>query len=143
MKKVIAFGTFDLVHLGHVHMLKEARSYGDFLVVVIARDETVQAVKKHRPVNNEKIRLQHVRNLGVADKVCLGNLGDYFQVIAEENPDVVALGYDQKVALDKLSAVIEDHVKIVRLSPYKPEIYKSSKLKKYEDSDSHHQPGKV
>lgn len=143
MKKVIAFGTFDLVHPGHVHMLKEAKSYGDYLVVIIARDETVLKVKKHLPLHGENTRLEHVQNLGIADTVRLGNLGDKFAVIDEEKPDIVALGYDQKVPIDKLSAAVEDHVKIVRLSPFKPETYKSSKLKKYEDPHRHDQSGKV
>jgi FAD synthetase len=134
MKKVIAFGTFDLVHPGHVHMLKEAKSYGDYLVVIVARDETVLEVKKHLPLHTEGVRLEHITALGIADKVRLGNLGNKFAVIDEEKPDIVALGYDQKVPIDKLSAAIEDHVKIVRLSPFKPDIFKSSKLKKYEDS---------
>jgi FAD synthetase len=137
MKKVIAFGTFDLVHQGHVHMLKEAKSYGDYLVVIVARDASVIEVKQHKPLHDENTRLLHVQSLKIADAVRLGNLGNKFHVIDEEKPDVIALGYDQKVAIDKLSAVIDDHVKIVRLSPFKPEIYKSSKLKKYEDLDSH------
>ncbi len=143
MKKVIAFGTFDVVHPGHVHMLTEAKSYGDYLVVVIARDATVAEVKKHSTLHSETTRLKHIEALGIADKVRLGNLGDKFKVIAEEEPDIVALGYDQKVPIDKLSAAIDDHVKIVRLSPFKPEIYKSSKLKKYEDSYRDDQSGKI
>lgn len=119
-------------------MLKEAKSYGDYLVVIIARDETVKAVKRHQPLHDENTRLSHVDKLGIADKVRLGNLGDKFLVIDEEKPDIVALGYDQKVRIDKLSAALEDHVKIVRLSPFKPEVYKSSKLKKYEDLGSNH-----
>ncbi len=143
MKKVIAFGTFDVVHPGHVHMLKEARSYGDCLVVVIARDVTVKDVKKHSTLHSEEMRLKHVEALGIADKVRLGNLGDKFKVIAEENPDVIALGYDQKVPIDKLTAAIDDHVTIVRLSPFKPEVYKSSKIKKYEDSHRDDKSGKI
>ena len=52
-----------------------------------------------------------------------------FLLFAEENPDIIALGYDQKVFVDSLEDAIKDNVEIVRLAPFKPEIYKSSKLR--------------
>ena len=41
MKKVMTFGSFDVLHKGHEHYLKEAKSYGDYLIVVVARDENI------------------------------------------------------------------------------------------------------
>ena len=128
MKKVMVLGTFDLLHPGHVHMLKEAKQYGDHLVVVVSRDQTVWEVKAHKPRHNETVRLQNLEQLGIADTVRLGHLDDKHQVIREEKPDVIALGYDQKFFIDTLEDALEDHVQIVRLSPYRPEVYKSSKL---------------
>lgn len=130
MKKVIVFGTFDIVHPGHLHMLKEAKEYGDFLIAVVARDLVVCKIKGKEPKNNESIRLDYIQKLGIADKVRLGCLDDHYQAIAEEEPDIIALGYDQKAFVDNLSDAIHDHVKIVRLSPYLPELYKSSKISK-------------
>ncbi len=128
MKKVIVFGTFDLIHPGHVHLLKEAKEYGDFLVVVVARDNTVCEVKGKSPTNKEDERIKNVKKLQIADKVMLGCLGNKYQVIADEKPDVIALGYDQKVFVGQLTDIVDDNVQIVRISPYMPDLYKSSKL---------------
>lgn len=128
MKKVIVFGTFDLIHPGHVHLLKKAKEYGDFLVAVVSRDNTVCHVKGKNPINKEGDRVNNVMKLGIADKVVLGCIDDKYQIIADEKPNVIALGYDQKVFVDKLADIIDDNVQIVRISPYLPDIYKSSKL---------------
>ncbi len=135
MKKtrVIVFGTFDLLHPGHLHLLKEAKEYGDYLVVVVARNNTVETVKGKNPLNDEETRVNNIIKLNIADKVRLGNLDDQYKVIAEENPDVIALGYDQKVFVDRLTEIIPDHTKIVRLAPYQPNKYKSSKLREKRD----------
>ena len=53
MKKVIAFGSFDILHKGHEAYLKEAKSYGDYLVVVVARDENILKFKGKNPRNDE------------------------------------------------------------------------------------------
>lgn len=128
MKKVMVFGTFDIIHPGHIHLLKEAKEYGDFLVVAIARDANVCRIKNKQPVNKENERLENIKKLKIADKVRLGCLDDKYQAIAEEKPDIIALGYDQKEFVDNLADAVEDHVQIVRITPYKPETYHSSKL---------------
>ncbi len=139
MQKIMVFGTFDVVHPGHVHMLKEAKGLGDYLIVVISRDQITTEVKGKKPLFNEDDRLQAVQQLHIADKVRLGNLGpDKYQAIKEEKPDIVALGYDQVAFVDKLRENIEPYIQIVRLQPYKPETYKSSKIKEVEDK-----PGKI
>jgi len=129
MKKVMVFGTFDIIHPGHINMFQQAKEYGDFLVVVVARDITVCAVKKKPSQFTEDIRLENIKKLNIADVVRLGCIDDHYRAIADEKPDVIALGYDQREFVDNLTKAIEDHVQIVRLSPYKPEIYKSSKFK--------------
>jgi len=129
MKKVIVFGTFDLLHLGHEHMLREAKEYGDYLIVVIARDETIKKVKDRLPKYSENSRLNNLKFLNIADKVRLGYIEDKYKVLREEKPDIIALGYDQKVFVDKLENNIDEGMQIVRLAPYKPELYKSSKLR--------------
>ena len=129
-KKVLAFGTFDILHPGHHHALKEAKKHGDHLTVIVARDATVCHVKGQKPVFKEKTRLQNLKKLKIADKVRLGCLDDKYQVIDDENPDIIALGYDQIFFVDKLKDVVKKHVKIVRLKAYKPAIYKSLKIRK-------------
>ena len=130
MKKVIVFGTFDILHPGHINMLNQAKQYGDYLVVVIARDETVYNVKGEKPLNDENARLANIQKLNIADKARLGCIDNKYKVIEEEDPDIIALGYDQKVFIDMLEDVVKDKVEIVRLAPFKPEIYKSSLLRK-------------
>jgi cytidyltransferase-like protein len=129
-KKVMVFGTFDLIHPGHVYMLEQAKKYGDCLVVVVARDSTVKKVKNFVPHHDEQMRKSMIEKLGVADRVILGNAGDKFQVIRDENPQVIALGYDQVSLVDNLQDKVGKSVAIIRLPPFKPEHYKSSQLRK-------------
>lgn len=128
MKKVMVFGTFDLLHPGHIHMLKEAMGYGDCLIAVVARDSTAEQVKGKKPLNNQETRIKNLKALGLADKILLGYEGDKHRIAAEEQPQVVALGYDQNFFIDGLKKVLPFDARIIRLSPYLPEKYKSSKL---------------
>lgn len=125
----MVFGTFDILHPGHIFLFTEAKKLGDTLTVIVARDTTVQSVKNIKAQNNENARLENIKNLNIVDKVILGNADDKYQVIREENPDIIALGYDQVAFTEKL---VENfpNIKIVRLSPYKEDIYKSSKFRK-------------
>jgi len=129
MKKVMAFGTFDLLHPGHLHYLKEAKKLGDELIVLIARDETVRKVKNKLPKNNETIRFENIKKLGIANKVILGDLVDKFKVIREEKPDILAFGYDQKMPIENIQEKIGSHIQMITISAFKPEEFKSSKLK--------------
>ncbi len=124
----MVFGTFDILHPGHLFLFTEAKKLGDSLVVIVARDTTVQTVKNIQIQNNEKTRLKNIVDLNIADKVILGNIDDKYQVIREENPDTIALGYDQTAFTDNLEKVFPN-IKIVRLPPYKEYIYKSSKFR--------------
>ncbi len=129
MKKVMAFGTFDTLHPGHEYFLKKAKKLGDSLVVIVARDRTVKKVKNHAPLNTEDKRVQNLKALNLTDKVSLGRIGnDKYAVIRNENPNIIALGYDQKFFIDGLKKAFPD-VKIVRIRAFHPEIYHSSLLK--------------
>jgi FAD synthetase len=134
MKTVMAFGTFDIFHEGHRSFLKQARKYGDYLIVVVARDETVKETKKQDTRNKETKRIRILRNSKIAEKVVLGSLGDKYAVIKKYKPDVICLGYDQKFFVEKLKNKLKEfglrYTKIKRLEPYKPSVYKSSKLGK-------------
>ena len=133
MIKIMAFGTFDIFHEGHKNFLKQAREFGDYLIVVVARDETVEKVKKRLPQNDENSRLEIIRKSGLADEAVLGSLGNKYKAIEKYKPDVICLGYDQKVFTENLREKLKelnlDETKIVRLKSYHPEKYKSSKLR--------------
>lgn len=137
MKTVIAFGTFDIFHKGHASYLKQAKKLGDRLIVVVARDKTVLEFKRQQANNGEQDRLETVKNSGLADEIILGSLKDKYSVIEKYRPDVIALGYDQKVDLSELEKKLQEfklETKIVRLEAFKPEVYKSSKLNLNEKS---------
>lgn len=129
MSKVMVFGTFDIIHPGHLNLFSEAKKLGDSLTVIVARDQTVLEVKGREVQNDENTRLHNIENLHIADKVILGNLTDKYQVIREEKPDIIALGYDQRAFVDNLDKILDKKIKIVRLKPYKEDIYKSSKFR--------------
>jgi len=133
MKKVMVFGTFDIVHLGHLNLFRQARKLGDYLVVVVARDKTSKKIKNITLVNNEKERLEFLKNIKSIDQAILGNKIDYYKVIKTEKPDVIALGYDQDNFIDKLEDKIKEfklNTKVVRMKSHKPEQHKSGNIRK-------------
>lgn len=125
----MVFGTFDILHKGHLHLFKQAKIFGDYLIVVISRDKTINEVKGKPPLHDEKIRLKNIQKLNVADQVMLGGLKDKHDIIRMIHPDIICLGYDQKFFTNNLSALFPK-IKIVRLKPYKPNVYKTSFIKK-------------
>ena len=130
--RVMVFGTFDLLHAGHENFFEQARKLGKEVVVVIARDETVQKIKGRKPTHSEKKRAENLTQKKWADKVVLGDLGDKYKVIKKFQPDVIALGYDQfAFTFRREKFIIEEKMKtrVERLKPYRPEIYKSSLIR--------------
>lgn len=133
MKKVMVFGTFDIIHLGHLHLFRQAKKYGNKLVVVVARDINVKKAKKHLPLHTEQERLNFLKHIDLIDSAVLGHKTDYYQIIKKQKPAVIALGYDQKIDEKILKNKIKKfglRTKIVRLSPYGKKV-KSSLIKKY------------
>jgi len=122
----MCFGVFDNLHLGHLSYLKQAKKYGDQLIVVVARDKNVLKTKGRLPRQKENIRQGAVNNTALSQKVVLGQLRDKFKVVVKYKPDIVCLGYDQVVDMDKLRQVFIGE--IIKLKSHKPDIYKSSKL---------------
>jgi len=121
MVKVMATGAFDILHMGHIYFLKEAKKLGDKLVVVVACDSTIRKLK-HEPVTSEKMRLQLIKELKIVDEAYLGQKDDIYKIVEDIKPDIIALGYDQihdeKIILQNLkNRNIKS--KIVRISKYK------------------------
>ena len=121
MVKVMATGTFDLLHPGHIYYLKEAKKLGDTLTVVVATDATVLRLK-HEPVNPEEIRLNLIKELKIVDKAYLGHEDDMYEIVEEIKPDIIALGFDQIHDENKIKSELKKrkiNAKIVRLSEFK------------------------
>jgi len=132
MKKVLVFGTFDGLHEGHKDFFRQAKGFGDYLVVVVGRDSTVNRVKKRMPKQHENERLDAVQKAPHVDYARLGNEGvSPYEILRDVKPDVICLGYDQTFFVDKLEEKIKEfdlNIKIHRLKAFKPKIYKSSIL---------------
>ena len=94
MKKVLAGGCFNKIHPGHLYFLNKAKSFGDYLVVVLAHDKNnkkscaIPAVKRKK--NLEKLK--------IADKIITGHPTDFLKTVKKLKPDIIALGYDQKLS---------------------------------------------
>ena len=133
MKKVMAFGSFDILHKGHEYYLEEAKGYGDYLIVIVARDKSIIRFKGRKPKHNEEYRLEQVKKLDFVAEAVLGHEYDIFEVLEEHKPDIICLGYDQKtIDKEKLREELEKRdlkADIVRAKAYKEHIYKSSILK--------------
>ncbi len=129
-KRVVCAGTFDHLHPGHVAFLKQAKAIGDELIVIVARDETVKRIKGFLPTHDERQRRNNVEDTHIPDLVVLGNLDtDLFYILDELEPDIVALGYDQRVLESDITRRLPDCT-VVRLSSFLPDQYKSSLYRK-------------
>ncbi len=131
MAKVMVFGTFDRLHKGHLDFFRQAKKKGDFLIAVVARDSNVESVKGRKPSQDESARLEAVKNAHGVDLAVLGYEDDVYRIIEEQKPGVVCLGYDQNSYSEGLDEELKKRnidAKIERLKPYKPEIFKTSKL---------------
>lgn len=111
MIKVLCGGRFNFLHPGHRYFLKKARDLGDYLVVVIAHD--VHNLKRNERKQMEE-RKKQIENLGIADNVLIGDQKDFFNVVLEEKPKIIALGWDQKLPFPE-SKLDELKIKIVKI----------------------------
>ena len=136
-KVVLASGVFDLLHLGHVRFLEEAKRAGGEdakLIVVIARDSTVEKMKGRKPIMSEDQRRALVESLKVVDQAVLGYEDlDIGEVIGKIKPDVIVLGYDQAEMEAEVKDCVAEHklpVQVVKTGKYAENaLDSSSKIK--------------
>ena len=127
----MTFGTFDVLHKGHLDFFKQARklSKNPYLIVSVARDVNVKKIKGRETRFNQKQRLAAVKKCRLVDKAVLGAAKNYLGHIIKEHPKIIALGYDQKAYTKDLKKLLNRKglkVKMARLKPFYPKIYKSS-----------------
>lgn len=98
-EKIIVFvnGCFDLLHEGHLHLLKEAKKHGDHLIVGLNSDKAIRKLKgEERPFDNQEIRKQKLLDTKLVDEVTLFE-DSPIELIKYINPDVIVRGYDQTI----------------------------------------------
>jgi FAD synthetase len=116
MTRVLATGTFDILHPGHILYLRTAKELGDELFVIVSRDSMVQ--HKSKPILPEQQRLQVVQALEMVDHAELGSERDIFEPLKLIKPDIIALGFDQYFDENELQEDLEKrHIpsKVIRL----------------------------
>ena len=95
MKTVFTNGCFDILHIGHVHYLNEAKSLGDKLVVGLNSDSSVKRLKgDERPINHELDRKFVLENLKAVDEVIIFDDDTPIELIKKINPDILVKGGD-------------------------------------------------
>ena len=132
--RIMVFGTFDVLHKGHLHFFYQARKLAKspFLIVSVARDANVKKIKGKKPRQPEQKRLAAIKKIKLVNQALLGNKKNYWSHIIKSRPDVIALGYDQVAYTRNLKKILAQkglRVKISRLRAYKPHLYKSSLIK--------------
>ncbi|MFA6224597.1 MAG: adenylyltransferase/cytidyltransferase family protein [Methanoregula sp.] len=117
--RVVATGTFDLLHPGHIYYLEESKKLGDELWVIVARDMNVK--HKPRPIIPEEQRLAMIASFRPVDHAILGDKTDMFLPIEEICPDVITIGFNQLFDEEKLRSQLAARnltPKIVRIGKY-------------------------
>lgn len=102
--KVFAAGCFNRIHKAHLQVLRTAKSFGDSLVVVLANDAHN---RKPNAVASD-IRLRQMRDLGIADRVIVGEAASFADTLRREAPQILVLGYDQRIPDEETEKAIEE-----------------------------------
>lgn len=131
---VLAFGTFDLLHPGHIWFLRQAAKLGK-LTAVVARDINVLKLKGVKPVQKESVRLKAVQDLDFVNQVLLGQrkFDHRYSLVKKLRPDIICLGYDQRTRTRSLKHDLSQlglSPIIIRIPSFHPHLYKSSKLRR-------------
>ena len=130
--RVAIFGDFDGLHLGHIHALREVRTFEGVteVVAVVTSDEGVTALKGSQPEHSAQQRARMVRNTGLVDEALVGDrvMGEW-EILDIIDPSAIAIGYDQA----RLAAALCGYRKsftYLSLTAYEPELFHNSLMKK-------------
>ncbi len=125
-KIVFTNGCFDLIHVGHIRYLREAKSLGDILVIGLNSDSSVSSIKPGRPVTPEKERAEVLSSLEMVDYVILFSEDTPYELIKDIRPDILVKGADWNVE----DIVGKDLVKEVHAIPFVEGISTSNIIKR-------------
>ncbi len=133
MPTIAIFGSFDGLHPGHEHLLAEAKAYGEVLVI-LAQDDVIRRLKHREPHEGFEVRQKTLQGQPDVSRVVPSDAGEgEYQCILRERPDMVGFGYDQQELQENFLAWKEKtgyHCRVVTFSPFQPDLYKTSLLKK-------------
>ncbi len=108
MKRIITFGTYDLLHIGHIKILRRASELGDYLIAGVSSDALNYSKKEKYPVYNEDDRMEIVHSLKFVNEVFLEeSLELKREYIQKFNADVLVMGDDWKGKFDFCSDLCE------------------------------------
>jgi glycerol-3-phosphate cytidylyltransferase len=108
LKTVITFGTFDVLHIGHIKILQRARDFGDRLVVGVSSDALNYSKKQRNPVYPEDERIAIISALSCVDEVFIEHSldlkGEYIQ---QYNAAILVMGNDWEGRFDEFKSLCE------------------------------------
>ena len=110
MKRVLVGGCFNRIHPGHIYFLKEAKKLGNHLSVILTHDEN----NKKEYAIDFKTRKRNLEKLNIADKIVEGDRIDFMKTVNSLRPDIVVLGYDQKMPIE-----VTFNKEVVRIKKHK------------------------
>ena len=108
MKKVITYGTYDLLHQGHINLLRRAKELGDYLIVGVTNDSFDRDRGKLNVRNNVLERVEAVKSTGYADQIIIEDyIGQKIDDIQKYDVDIFAIGSDWEGKFDYLKDFCE------------------------------------
>ena len=108
MRKVITYGTYDLLHQGHINLLRRAKALGDYLIVGVTNDNFDRERGKLNVRNNVLERVEAVKATGLADQIIIEDyVGQKIDDIQKYDVDIFAIGSDWEGKFDYLKEFCE------------------------------------
>jgi len=122
-QQAVIFGTFDILHPGHISIFNYTKKLAKRLFIILARDKNIDK----QTLFTEDQRLQNLQKLNLAEKIYLGSLNNPLEFYSKIKPDLAVLGYDQIKYVDLLKRL---SIKIKRAPAFHAELFKTQKIKK-------------
>lgn len=106
MTRIITFGTFDLFHIGHLHILKRAKALGDYLIVGISTDALNYSKKQRNPICSQTQRMEIIKELKCVDEVFFeDSLSLKREYLIKYKADVLVMGDDWQGRFDEFKTI--------------------------------------
>ena len=130
-KLVFTNGCFDILHAGHIHLFRESKKYGDFLLVAINGDKSVRSLKgKSRPINSIKNRIEVLKSIQFIDFIISFNEETPESLVKQFKPNCLVKGGDYKDKDIAGSDFVKKNGGKVKIIPYKKGLSTTLTVKK-------------